>query len=191
MSILSMFLIGLAMSTDAFAAAIGKGIAMRKPTVKQALKIGILFGVVEAITPMLGWLLGKAAAQIISEYDHWVALVLLSLLGLHMIKEGLSSDDDQDSEVDPTQQPFIKLFLTSIATSIDAMAVGVGMAFLDVNILLVAVIIGCSTFAAVTVGVIIGRYAGHVIGRYAEVVGGVVLIGVGVGIAAEHVGLLQ
>ena len=186
-----MFLIGLAMSTDAFAAAIGKGIAMRKPTVKQALKIGILFGVVEAITPMLGWLLGKAAAQIISEYDHWVALVLLSLLGLHMIKEGLSSDDDQDSEVDPTQQPFIKLFLTSIATSIDAMAVGVGMAFLDVNILLVAGIIGCSTFAAVTVGVIIGRYAGHVIGRYAEVVGGVVLIGVGVGIAAEHVGLLQ
>ena len=108
-----------------------------------------------------------------------------------MIKEGLSSDDDQDSEVDPTQQPFIKLFLTSIATSIDAMAVGVGIAFLDVNILLVAVIIGCSTFAAVTVGVIIGRYAGHVIGRYAEVVGGVVLIGVGVGIAAEHVGLLQ
>lgn len=190
MNIFSMFLIGLAMSTDAFAAAIGKGIAMRKPTLKQALKIGVLFGVVEAITPMLGWLLGKAAAQVISEYDHWIALALLSLLGLHMIKEGLSPDDDTDSEVDPTQQPFFKLFLTSIATSIDAMAVGVGMAFLDVNIFLVAVIIGCSTFAAVTIGVMIGRYAGHIIGRYAEIVGGIVLIGVGIAIAAEHVGLL-
>ena len=190
MNILSLFLIGIAMSTDAFAAAIGKGIAMRKPTLKQALKIGVLFGVVEAITPMLGWLLGKAAAQIISEYDHWIALILLSLLGIHMIKEGLSSNDDEDDEVDPTQQPFIKLFLTSIATSIDAMAVGVGMAFLDVNIYVVAMIIGCSTFVAVTVGVMIGRYAGHIIGRYAEVVGGFVLIGVGMGIAAEHVGLL-
>lgn len=174
------------MSTDAFAAAIGKGIAIRTPSFANALRIGLIFGVIEAITPVIGWLIGQAATSFVQEWDHWIALALLTLLGLHMIYNGMSGTGD-DVETDKRAQGVWSLALTGFATSIDAMAVGVGLAFLDVNIFLVAAVIGFCTFLMVTVGVMLGRVLGQKVGDKAEILGGVILILVGVMIALEHV----
>ncbi len=130
MSPISILLIGFAMSTDAFAAAIGKGAAMRRPVFRDALRAGIIFGVIEAITPIIGWLLGRAALQYVEAFDHWIAFGLLGALGIHMIYNGLRPDSAEEDE-DPSQHHgFWKLALTGFATSIDAMAVGIGLAFM-------------------------------------------------------------
>lgn len=173
------------MSTDAFAAAISKGITIRNPSLGDALRIGLIFGVIEAITPVIGWLIGQAATNLVQEWDHWIALTLLSGLGLHMIHNGL-----HDERADDTKKQvlgFWGLALTGFATSIDAMAVGVGLAFLEVNIFLVATVIGFCTFLMVTVGVMLGRVLGHKVGDKAEIMGGLILILVGIMIAIEHI----
>ncbi|WP_287027333.1 manganese efflux pump MntP family protein, partial [Herbaspirillum sp.] len=121
----ALLLLALAMSTDAFAAAIGKGAAMQKPRFLQALRIGLLFGVIEAITPLIGWFAGSVATKWVSEWDHWIAFVLLLVLGARMIREGLSDDDEEeDANATPQKQSVVMLALTAVATSIDAMAVG-------------------------------------------------------------------
>ncbi|HZG18531.1 MAG TPA: manganese efflux pump MntP [Herbaspirillum sp.] len=180
----ALLLLALAMSTDAFAAAIGKGAAMQKPRFLQALRIGLLFGVIEAITPLIGWFAGSVATKWVSEWDHWIAFTLLLVLGARMIREGLSEDDEADAA--PQKQSVVMLALTAVATSIDAMAVGVGLAFIDVNILEAALLIGLATTTMVTIGVMVGRVLGHLIGKRAEIIGGVVLIGVGAAILYEH-----
>jgi len=180
---LSILLLGLAMSTDAFAAAVGKGAAMGKPRWTDALLTGFIFGTIEAITPVLGWLLGRVAERHIEDWDHWIAFGLLSALGLHMIWKSLHADGDDAAP----RTGLWALALAGLATSIDAMAVGVGLAFLDVNILAVAVVIGLCTFTMVTLGVMAGRALGALIGRRAELVGGVILILVGLSIVYEHV----
>lgn len=187
MNLISIFFIGFAMSTDAFAAAIGKGIAIRKPSLINALRIGLIFGVIEAITPVIGWLIGQAATSFVQEWDHWIALILLTALGLHMIYNGLSGHEAEETESEKRQIGFWRLALTGFATSIDAMAVGIGLAFLEVNILLVAAVIGLCTFVMVTIGVMLGRVLGQKVGDKAEIFGGLILILVGVMIAVEHV----
>ena len=183
----ALLLLALAMSTDAFAAAIGKGAAMQKPRFLQALRIGLLFGVIEAITPLIGWFAGSVATKWVSQWDHWIAFVLLLVLGARMIHEGLSDDDEEeDAGTTPQKQSVVMLALTAVATSIDAMAVGVGLAFIDVNILEAALLIGLATTTMVTIGVMVGRVLGHLIGKRAEISGGVVLIGVGAVILYEH-----
>ncbi|MEN2675148.1 manganese efflux pump MntP [Herbaspirillum huttiense] len=183
----ALLLLALAMSTDAFAAAIGKGAAMQKPRFLQALRIGLLFGVIEAITPLIGWFAGSVATKWVSEWDHWIAFVLLLVLGARMIREGLSDDDEEEeANATPQKQSVVMLALTAVATSIDAMAVGVGLAFIDVNILEAALLIGLATTTMVTIGVMVGRVLGHLIGKRAEIIGGVVLIGVGAAILYEH-----
>jgi putative Mn2+ efflux pump MntP len=130
----ALLLLALAMSTDAFAAAIGKGAAMQKPAAGFAHRL--LFGVIEAITPLIGWFAGSVATKWVSQWDHWIAFVLLLVLGARMIHEGLSDDDEEeDAGTAPQKQSVVMLALTAVATSIDAMAVGVGLAFIDVNIL--------------------------------------------------------
>jgi len=186
MNLISIVFIGFAMSTDAFAAAIGKGIALRNPSLASALRIGLIFGVIEAITPIIGWLIGQAATSFVQEWDHWIALVLLTGLGLHMIHNGFSGTGDED-ETEKRAQSFWGLALTGFATSIDAMAVGVGLAFLEVNIFLVAAVIGFCTFLMVTIGVMLGRVLGQKVGDKAEILGGLILILVGVTIAVEHI----
>lgn len=190
MNPISILLLGLAMSTDAFAAALGKGAAMTRPTLAQALRVGLIFGVVEAITPVIGWLLGSTASRYIEAYDHWVAFGLLVVLGLHMIWKALTEQDDPaDGEAAASPERHGKLLtlaLTGLATSIDAMAVGVGLAFVDVNIAVVAAVIGLCTFTMVTIGVMAGRVLGTMIGRRAEIVGGVILLVVGSVILHEH-----
>ena len=177
-------LIGLAMSTDAFAAAVGKGAGMRKPRFIEALRVGLIFGTIEAITPAIGWLLGRAASSFVEGWDHWIALGLLSALGVHMIHAGLKQDDE-DANL-PERHGFWRLAVTGFATSIDAMAVGIGLAFLDVNIVVVALTIGACTLVMVTLGIMLGHALGTLVGKRAEIVGGLVLIAVGVAIAYEH-----
>ena len=172
------------MSTDAFAAALGKGAGMGRPTLLQAMRVGLIFGVVEALTPVLGWLLGSVASRYIRQWDHWIAFGLLAALGAHMIWKATRSDPGESADVPRTG--ILALALTGLATSIDAMAVGVGLAFVDVSIWVAAGAIGLCTFAMVTAGVLVGRALGTLIGRRAELAGGVILLLVGAGILYEH-----
>lgn len=185
MNLASTLLLALAMSTDAFAAAIGKGASLHRPKFREALRTGLIFGIIEAITPVIGWALGLAAAQYVSRFDHWIAFILLTLLGVRMIYAGVAAPkvDVQDK---PHRHSFWLLVVTAFATSIDALAVGVGLAFLDVDIVPTAAAIGIATMLMVTVGVMLGRVLGNIVGRRAEILGGVVLLGIGGIILFEH-----
>ena len=173
------------MSTDAFAAAIGKGSSLHKPRLAEALRTGLIFGVIEGITPMIGWAVGQAATRWVQNWDHWIAFTLLVILGLHMIYNGVKHDDETEAQK-PDQHSFMVLAVTAFATSIDALAVGVGLAFVDVNIFVAAAAIGLATMTMVTIGVMLGRVLGNVVGKRAEIVGGVVLMLVGATILYEH-----
>ncbi len=172
------------MSTDAFAAAIGKGSSLHKPRLVEALRTGLIFGVIEAITPMIGWAIGHAATRWVENWDHWIAFTLLLALGLHMIYNGVKHEAQEAEK--PDQHSFLVLAITAVATSIDALAVGVGLAFVNVNILVAAAAIGLATMTMVTVGVMLGRVLGSLVGKRAEIVGGVVLMLVGATILYEH-----
>lgn len=184
MSPFAIALIGLAMSTDAFAAAVGRGVGMRAPAFAAALRVGLIFAAVETLTPALGWLLGRAAAGVVEGWDHWIALALLAGLGIHMIVAGLSPDD-ADSRA-PANGSLWLTAVAALATSIDALAAGVGLAFLDVSIIAVALTIGLCTFVMVTLGILLGARFGSLLGKRAEVVGGLVMIAVGIGIVLQH-----
>lgn len=185
MGFLSICLLALAMSADAFAAALAKGAALEKPSWREALRAGAIFGCIEAATPVLGWALGSAVAQAITAWDHWIAFVLLGTLGLLMIRAGLRGGQ-AERPAKPARHSFWLLAATGLATSIDAMAVGVGLAFVNVNIWPVAAAIGLATFAMVTAGVMLGRVLGAVAGQRAGIVGGLLLIGIGTGILVTH-----
>lgn len=182
----SIILLALAMSADAFAAAVGKGTALHQPRLREALRTGIIFGAIEATTPLLGWGLGRFAASYVKAFDHWIAFVLLGGLGLRMILAGFNQEDAV-AQTKPNRHSFWLLAITGLATSIDAMAVGVGLAFLDVEILPIVAAIGLTTFVMVTLGVMVGRLVGAAAGRRAEILGGVLLIGIGTAILVEHV----
>lgn len=188
MSPVSILLIGLAMSTDAFAAAIGKGAAMQRPKLRDALRAGLIFGVIEAITPLIGWLLGRAASSYVETFDHWIAFGLLGALGIHMIVAGLRPEPEQADAGDARngRHGVLALATTGFATSIDAMAVGVSLAFLDVHIGVVATVIGLCTMAMVTAGIMLGRALGELVGKRAEILGGLILVIVGSTILYEH-----
>jgi manganese efflux pump family protein len=187
MSPLSVMAIAFAMSTDAFAAAIAKGAALQRPSWREALRTGAIFGVIEAITPLVGWLIGSAAARYASSWDHWIAFVLLSGLGVRMVWVGLKPDESAADDR-PERHSFWILAVTGLATSIDALAVGVGLAFVDVAIGWVAAAIGFATFVMVTAGVMLGRVLGTIAGRRAEMLGGLLLVAIGTAILVEHLG---
>ena len=185
MNAVSVALLSLAMSTDAFAAAVGKGTALQTPRWSEALRTGAIFGVIEALTPLLGWTLGLSAANYVENWDHWIAFALLGGLGLRVVFQGLRKPDAAAPQK-PSRHGFWLLAVTGFATSIDAMVVGVGLAFIDVDILPVAAAIGFTTFVMVTLGVMVGRLLGAVVGKRAEILGGIVLIGIGTAILMEH-----
>jgi putative Mn2+ efflux pump MntP len=184
MNILSTALLALAMSTDAFAAAVSKGAALHKPRFREAIRTGLIFGSIEAITPLIGWAAGKAASPYVAAWDHWIAFVLLLALGGKMIHEGLGQATPSESQ--PSQHSTWLLAITAVATSIDAMAVGVSLAFLNENILSIAASIGLATLVMVTLGVMLGRVLGLIAGKRAEIVGGLLLIGIGSAILYQH-----
>ncbi|MCY0385810.1 manganese efflux pump MntP [Robbsia sp. Bb-Pol-6] len=189
MNIASTLLLALAMSTDAFAAAVGKGAALHRPRLREALKTGVIFGVIEAITPLVGWGLGRAAAPYVMSWDHWLAFGLLTILGLRMIRSGFTAPEVTEEK--PDSHSFWVLALTGLATSIDAMAVGAGLAFIDVDIVSTAATIGFATMIMVTIGFMVGKMLGVMVGRRAEIGGGLILIGIGSVILAEHLGYMS
>ncbi|KAB7644968.1 manganese efflux pump MntP family protein [Polymorphobacter fuscus] len=179
-------ILSLSMSTDAFAAAIGRGAAHR-PDVPAALKAGLVFGVIEGLTPLIGWSLGLLAAGFVEAIDHWIAFALLSLVGANMIRQ---SRQPVETDAPAPRSGRWALVGTAIGTSIDAAAVGVSLAFIGANIWVIAAAIGFSTFVLTTIGMLIGKAVGLRFGKTAERVGGLALIAIGLGILLEHTGML-
>ncbi|GGD20934.1 putative manganese efflux pump MntP [Franconibacter daqui] len=185
MNLSATLLLAFGMSMDAFAASIGKGATLHKPRFTEALRTGLIFGVIEAITPLVGWTLGQVATHFVMEWNHWVAFVLLVFLGARMIIEGVRGCGEDDM-APLRRHSFWLLVTTAFATSLDAMAVGVGLAFLQVNILYTALAIGCATLIMSTLGMMVGRFIGPLLGKRAEILGGLVLIGIGCQILWSH-----
>ena len=185
MNISATILLAFGMSMDAFAASIGKGATLHKPKFSEALRTGLIFGAIETLTPLIGWGLGMLASQFVLEWNHWIAFVLLVFLGGRMVIEGFRGNDDE-AEEPLHRHGFWLLVTTAIATSLDAMAVGVGLAFLQVNIIATALAIGCATLIMSTLGMMVGRFIGPLLGKRAEILGGIVLIGIGTQILWSH-----
>ncbi len=184
MNLSATLLLAFGMSMDAFAASMGKGATLHKPKFSEALRTGLIFGAIETLTPLLGWGLGMLASQFVLEWNHWIAFILLTFLGGRMVIEGIRNDVDAEEPIH--RHGFWLLVTTAIATSLDAMAVGVGLAFLQVNIIATALAIGCATFIMSTLGMMIGRFIGPLLGKRAEILGGIVLIGIGAQIMWAH-----
>jgi putative Mn2+ efflux pump MntP len=186
MSFAGLFLIALSLATDCFAAAIGKGAALRRPTMRDVLVIGLLFGIFAAIMPVFGWAVGVSFRQFVTEIDHWIAFGLLGAIGGHMIWEAIHADPRGDTR--PAERRIVGWALvgTAFATSVDAAAVGVTFAFLDIDIVRAALVIGGVCCALSMVGVTLARITGPLFGRKAEILGGIVLIAIGIKIAVEH-----
>jgi putative Mn2+ efflux pump MntP len=181
--ILAIAFLAFSMSADAFAAALGKGARLDRPGWGEALRTGAIFGGIEAITPVIGWGLGRAASRYIEAFDHWIAFGLLLLIGGKMIWDAVRRHDEDEK---PSSHSFLVLAMTAIGTSIDALAVGVTLALIDANIIVNALAIGAATFTMTTIGVMAGRMLGEKFGRYAEAAGGLILIAIGCKILFEH-----
>ena len=183
---LSLVLIAVGLAMDAFAVSICKGLAMKKPSLKAILVVGIWFGFFQALMPVIGYNLGSSFYDYIADYDHWIAFILLAVIGVNMIREALS---DEEEGVDDSTG-FRTMLILAIATSIDALAVGISLAMTGDDILTSAVLIGVITFLISAFGVKIGSVFGDRFGKKAELVGGVILIVIGLRILLEHLGFL-
>lgn len=187
MSSITLFLIALGVSADALAVSIGKGLTMRSRRRADALALAITFGVFQAVMPLIGWVLGNGLSGYITAIDHWVAFVLLVVIGLKMIWEATHAGEDE-----PTTDggvPVGELLVLGVATSIDALAVGISFAFLEVSIVPAILLIGVTTFVLSLAGVAIGHRAGKRFRGPAEIVGGLILIVIGTRILFDHLGV--
>lgn len=185
-----LFLIGVGLSMDAFAVSVCKGLAMEKINKKQAVVIGLYFGGFQALMPLLGWLLGARLQKYIVSIDHWVAFVLLAFIGGKMIMEAVRDKDDQEIGQKDLPLNHREMLIMAVATSIDALAVGITFAFLDIPIAEAVTIIGCTTFVLSVAGVAVGNFFGTRYKKKAEISGGVILILIGLKILTEHLGIL-
>lgn len=186
MGLLELFLIGVGLSMDAFAVSICKGLTMRQMRWKQGMIIALFFGGFQALMPAAGWLLGKQFEQYITSIDHWIAFLLLGYIGGKMIWDAFHEEDENVS----VRFDLKELLMLAVATSIDALAVGITFAFLQVSILPAATLIGCTTFAISLSGVWIGHRFGSRYKSKATLAGGVILCLIGLKILLEHLGLL-
>lgn len=178
--------IAFSMSADAFAASLGKGAALHKPRLSEALRTAAVFGVIETLTPVIGWAAGLAASPYVAAVDHWIAFGLLGSIGLKMIWEAYARPD---GAARPASHGYLVLIATAIGTSLDAMAIGVTLALLDADIIATALAIGLTTFCLTAIGVLLGRLAGARMGRIAEALGGILLLAIGSHILMQHLGL--
>ena len=183
---LELILIAVGLSMDAFAVAVSKGLCVREHQWRNALVTGVYFGVFQAMMPLLGYLLGAQFKDAIVQWDHWIAFGLLLIIGLNMIRESRRADDAPDPSYG-----FKRMVLLSLATSIDALAVGVTLAFLEVDILPAVLAIGAITFAISVAGVKIGCAFGSKLKAKAEIAGGVILILIGLKILLEHLEVIN
>ena len=186
MSIVELFILAVGLSMDAFAVSICKGLAMEKVTAKQMTVVGGWFGGFQALMPAIGYLLGSRFMDYISEFDHWVAFGLLAIIGLNMIKESRETDNDNNASLKAKV-----MFILAVATSIDALAVGLTFAFLQVNILFAVIFIGVTTFVISAFGVKVGSVFGMKYKSKAELAGGVILVLLGVKILLQHFGIVN
>jgi manganese efflux pump family protein len=186
MSFPAIVILAFGMSADAFAAALGKGSALDRPPFGEALRCGLIFGLVEAATPVVGWALGAAASIYIASIDRWLAFALLGAIGAKMVWDASRRDGEAER---PRRHSARLLVLTAIGTSIDAMAIGVTLALLGVGIVAPAVAIGVATFTMTTLGAMLGRVLGERFGRIAEILGGAALIAIGIEIVTGYGGL--
>lgn len=185
MSILDLFILAVGLSMDAFAVSVCKGLSLGKIKPKHMCIAGAWFGGFQALMPLIGYFLGSFFAEMIEKYDHWVAFVLLAIIGGNMIKESFGKDEKVDSSMDVKS-----MLLLAIATSIDALAVGVTFAFLQVQIVPAVSFIGVITFIFSAVGVKIGSLFGTKYKSKAELFGGIVLVLIGIKILLEGIGIL-
>lgn len=184
MGFFELFIIAVGLSMDAFAVAICKGLSLKKMSYKRAIIVGLFFGTFQAIMPLIGYLLGTQFKASITSIDHWIAFVLLSIIGINMIRESREGAEEINDSFN-----FRDLTILSLATSIDALAIGVTFAFLQVSILPAISVIGITTFVFSFVGVKIGNVFGTKFKSKAEFAGGVILIAMGLKILLEHLGL--
>lgn len=186
MGLIELFILAVGLSMDAFAVSVCKGLAMEHVTWRRAVVPGLWFGAFQGLMPLLGWLLGSRFAQYITAVDHWIAFALLVILGVNMLREARRADD---GEADASLG--VKTMLAmAVATSIDALAVGITFAFLTVDIVPAVCFIACVTFVISTLGVKVGALFGDRFQAKAEALGGIILIVLGVKILLEHVGVL-
>lgn len=191
MRFVELFLIGVGLSMDAFAVSICKGLNMKKINYKHALIIGGFFGGFQALMPLLGWALGSQFEQYIESVDHWIAFILLAFIGGKMVYESIKGGDDDEESSHQDKLDIKELFMLAVATSIDALAVGVTFAFLEVSILPSITLIGITTFVISVGGVVIGNRFGSKYKNKAEIAGGMILILIGLKILIEGVGILK
>lgn len=192
MSLATLFITAVGLSMDAFAVAICKGLAVKKAGIKQMLLAGLWFGGFQALMPTLGYLFGSTLKEYVEKYDHWIAFILLGIIGANMIKEALSKDKDCDCESSSASMGIKEMFTLAVATSIDALIVGIGYAFLpDVNIGAAVGFIGVITFVLSAIGIKVGNIFGMKFKAKAEFTGGLILILMGLKILLEHLGVLN
>ena len=189
MSTWTVLLVALGVSADAFAVAVTQGLRMRRPQVRAALTIAVTFGSFQAAMPLAGYLLGSQLERFITELDHWIAFGLLVLIGLRMLREALHGEGE-DTARGGYVLAWGPLLALAVATSIDALAVGIGMAFLEINIVAAVALVGVITFAVSLIGVLLGYRAGTRFRRPAELAGGVILILIGFRILQDHLQIL-
>ena len=187
MGIWELLILAVGLAMDAFAVSICKGLSIRKLNLRHMVIVGLWFGAFQALMPLLGYFLGSAFTQLVQALDHWIAFVLLLIIGGNMIREAFSGDEE---EVSPSLA-VPGMFLLAVATSIDALAVGITFAFLQVDILLAVSLIGLTTFLLSAVGVKAGAVVGSRGKSWAELAGGLVLVLMGCKILLEHLGVLS
>lgn len=190
MGIVELLLIAAGLSMDAFAVSICKGLGMKKVNLKVAFVLALFFGGFQALMPLIGWALGNQFLWLISPIDHWIAFVLLAVIGGKMLWEALHDEEGEDDGKPADKIDLGEFFILAVATSIDALAVGISFAALAVDIVPSILIIGVVTFCFTIAGVFVGSFFGSRYEKPASIVGGVVLILIGLKILLEHLGIL-
>ena len=188
---IELFLLGIGLAMDAFAVSVCKGLGMRRLNKKQALIIGLYFGGFQALMPLIGWLLGSQFQKYITSIDHWIAFILLGFIGGKMMIEAIREWNEEET-VDVMDAPLDhkNMLVLAVATSIDALAVGITLAFLDTPIIEAITIIGITTMVISIIGVVVGNFFGSRYKSKAEFIGGLILVLLGLKILLEHLGIL-
>ncbi|MGD8649574.1 MAG: manganese efflux pump MntP family protein [Desulfobacterales bacterium] len=186
MKLINIISIAVALSMDAFAVSVASGAKLKKVSTRQTFRLSWHFGLFQAMMPVIGWSAGLSVRTLIESYDHWVAFGLLAFVGIHMIREALRPRIPDEAEKDPTKG--ITLVMLSVATSIDALAIGFGLSMLNLNIWISAIIIGLVAGLVTMVGIHLGEKLGSVslLSRCSGIVGGIILLAIGVNILREH-----
>ena len=188
MSVFEIILISVGLAMDAFGVSIGKGLSMPVGENGRKVTLAFLFGLFQFLMPVMGWLIGRQFIDVISEWDHWIIFGLLGYLGIAMIREGLSDETDEDDD-----KQFLgawEMMMLSVVTSLDAMAVGLTFAFMPINVWEASTMIGIITFGISLIGIYLGKFMGQFVGKYADILGGGVLILIGTKILLQHLGII-